>query len=103
MSAVQFVYFSFFTILFLVFVRLFWKEILIIGYVLYVLGMVALLSLVMAVFWSVFINQTSDGWLWIWAYCFLAIFSIGVVYVLIVLDIYYLAVDWIKSVFGGRG
>jgi hypothetical protein len=98
MTFSTFIFYTFITAIVLIFIRYFWKQILIIGTILYILGQLIFWSFIVALFWAAFINQSIDGWGWIWFYCFLSFIGIGLVYGLIIMDTYSIAVDWIRSV-----
>jgi hypothetical protein len=79
-------------------IRAFWKEIVIIGVVLYTLGQLLFWSLISAILWAAFINSNTDGWMLLWLYFFLLYCGILIVYFLIVIDIFHLASNLIKSI-----
>ena len=85
------------TILVLLFIRLFWKQLAVIGYSIYVIGHLSLWSLISAILWVAFVTQSEEGWGWTWLYFFLTYAGILLVYALIILDIFDMAVAWIKS------
>lgn len=79
-------------------IRAFWREIVIIGVVLYTLGQLLFWSLISAILWAAFINSSTDGWMLLWLYFFILYCGILIVYFLIVIDIFHLASDLIKSI-----
>ncbi|MBM3417610.1 MAG: hypothetical protein FJY17_01645 [Bacteroidetes bacterium] len=79
-------------------IRAYWKEIVIIGVVLYTLGQLLFWSLLSAILWAAFINSSADGWMLLWLYFFLIYGGIIIVYLLIAIDIFHLAGDLIKSI-----
>ena len=85
------------TISILVFIRLFWKQLAVIAYSIYVIGHLSLWSLVSAILWAAFVTQSEQGWAWTWLYFFLTYAGIILVYALIILDIFDIVVTWIKS------
>jgi len=46
----------------LLFIRIFWKQIVFIGTILYILGNLIFWSFLVAVLWAAFVSQTSQGW-----------------------------------------
>ncbi len=86
------------TAIFLFMIRAFWKEIVIIGMVLYAIGQLLLWSLISAILWTAFISSSTDGWILLWLYFFLLYCGILIVYFLIVIDIFHLASNLIKSI-----
>jgi hypothetical protein len=85
------------TISILVFIRIFWKQLAVIAYSIYVIGHLSLWSLVSAILWAAFVTQSEEGWGWTWLYFFLTYGGLLLVYALIILDIFDMAVAWIKS------
>jgi hypothetical protein len=83
----------------LLLLRLFWQEILIIAYVLYVIGMILFISLISTLLWIIFVSANSQGWGWLFLYFNIAYTGILVVYGLIISDIFYLAVHAVKRLF----
>jgi len=83
----------------LLLLRIFWQEILIIAYVLYVIGMILFISLISTLLWIIFVSAKSQGWGWLFLYFNIAYTGILVVYALIFNDIFYMAVDMIKRLF----
>ncbi len=81
----------------LVIVRLFWKQLLIIYYTIYILGSLTILSLAFAIGWVLFFGDNYDGFRWLWLYFFLALAGLYTVYALVVIDALYIVTDWIKS------
>ena len=86
------------TAILLFLIRAFWKEIVIIGVALYTLGQLLFWSLISAILWAAFINSNTDGWMLLWLYFFLLYCGILIVYFLIVIDIFHLASNLIKSI-----
>jgi len=86
------------TAILLFMIRAFWKEIVIIGVVLYTLGQLLFWSLISAILWAAFISSSTDGWMLLWLYFFILYCGILIVYFLIVIDIFHLASDLIKSI-----
>jgi hypothetical protein len=87
------------TALILLFIRLFWIYILLIGIFLYCLGVLTFISLVSAIIWAAFVSQTIEGWPWLWLYFFITYFGIVMTYALIVADIFDEALSWVKNIF----
>jgi hypothetical protein len=85
------------TISILVFIRLFWKQLAVIAYSIYVIGHLSLWSFVSSILWAAFVIQSEEGWVWTWLYFFLTYAYILLVYAIIILDILDMAVAWIKS------
>jgi hypothetical protein len=83
----------------LIIVRLFWKQLLIIYYTIYILGSLTILSLAFAIGWVLFFGDSYDGFKWLWLYFFLALAGLYTVYALVVIDALYIVTDWIKSFF----
>ena len=84
-----------------VFVRMFWQEILIIGYVLYIIGMILFISLISTLLWVIFISANSQGWGWMFLYFNIAYTGLLVLYALIINDIFHMALDFVKKIFKG--
>jgi len=99
MSALQFITYSIVTFLILLLIRTFWKQLVIIGSVLYIIGQLLVMSFVVMIIWVTFITQDLQGWGWVWLYCFLTLSGIALVGAFIMLDAFDIAVDWIKSLF----
>lgn len=72
-----------------------WIIIFVIGYSLYVLGQLLFWSLIPTIIWVVFISNNSNGWGWVWFYFFILFSGIIVVFAMIAMDIFEIAVDWI--------
>lgn len=83
----------------LLFIRLFWRQIVIIGLIIYYVGVLTILSLLSAIIWASFISETTEGWPWLWLYFFLTYLGIIVIYALIVTDIYEMVLKWINDIF----
>ena len=83
----------------LLLLRLFWQEILIIAYVLYVIAVILFISLISTLLWIIFVSANSQGWGWLFLYFNIAYTGILVVYALIINDIFYMAVDMVKRLF----
>lgn len=83
----------------IVLIRLFWQEILIIAYVLYVIGMILFISFISTLLWIIFVSANSQGWGWLFLYFNIAYSGILVVYAFIINDIFYMAVDMVKRLF----
>jgi hypothetical protein len=83
----------------LVFVRMFWQEILIIGYVLYLIGTILFISLMSTLLWVIFISANSQGWGWMFLYFNIAYTGLLVLYVLIINDIFQMAVNILMGSF----
>lgn len=80
-------------------IRAFWREIVIIGVVLYTLGQLLFWSLISAILWAAFINSSTDGWMLLWLYFFILYCGILITYILIAVDIFYITQNFIKSFF----
>ena len=76
-------------------IRVFWVNILILWYILQFLGY----SFVIAVFWAAFISQTSQGWVYTWAWIFLTMCGIFFVICGIAKDIVLSTASILKSLF----
>ena len=87
------------TAILLFMIRAFWKEIVIIGMVLYAIGQLLLWSLISAILWAAFISSSTDGWILLWLYFFLLYCGILMTYILIALDIFFITRNFIKSLF----
>jgi hypothetical protein len=81
----------------LIFIRIFWKQIVILGFIIYLVGHLTLWSLVSTILWSVFYSGNLQGWGWTWLYFFLTYTGILIVYALIILDVLDMVIAWIKS------
>ena len=87
------------TIILALLVRMFWVEILVIGYALYILGSLIFYSLIVAIIWAVVVTGSSEGFGLLWLYVFLLFATILTVYVLIVCDIAEMIIDFFRSKF----
>lgn len=96
MTLLQFLTTSLISAIVLLFIRVFWKQIIFIGTVLYILGHLVFWSLLVAVLWAAFISQTVQEWPLLWLYFFLLFSGILLIYALIVIDAFDIAIDWIK-------
>ena len=76
-------------------IRVFWVNILILWYILQFLGY----SFVAAILWAAFISQTSQGWVYTWAWIFLTMCGITLVICGILGDILVSAVGILKGLF----
>ena len=99
MATSTFFVLSIVTIILALLIRLFWLEILVIGYVLYILGSLVFYSLILAIIWAVVVTGSSQGFGLLWLYVFLLLCSVVIVYALIVLDIANAAIDFFRKVF----
>jgi hypothetical protein len=86
------------TVIIGLFIRLFWIQILVIGYTIYIIGMLTFYSFIAAIIWAVFVNNSSEGFGLLWLYIFILFVTIIIVYALIVLDIADMAIDFIRKV-----
>ena len=84
------------TIILALLVRMFWVEILVIGYTLYILGSLIFYSLIVAIIWAVVVTGSSEGFGLLWLYVFLLFATILTVYVLIVCDIAEMIIDFFR-------
>ncbi len=80
-------------------IRAFWKEIVIIGVVLYTLGQLLFWSLISAILWAALLNSNTDGWMLLWLYFFILYCGILITYILIAVDVFYIIQNIIKSFF----
>jgi hypothetical protein len=87
------------TAILLFLIRAFWKEIVIIGMVLYAIGQLLLWSLISAILWAAFISSSTDGWILLWLYFLLLFSGILITYALIAVDIFYIIRNFIRSFF----
>ena len=87
------------TIILALLVRMFWVEILVIGYTLYILGSLIFYSLIVAIIWAVVVTGSSEGFGLLWLYVFLLFATILIVYVLIVCDIAEMVIDFFRRKF----
>ena len=87
------------TIILALLVRMFWVEILVIGYTLYILGSLIFYSLIVAIIWAVVVTGSSEGFGILWLYVFLLFATILTVYVLIVCDIAEMIIDFFRRKF----
>lgn len=87
------------TIILAVLVRMFWVEILVIGYALYILGSLIFYSLIVAIIWAVVVTGSSEGFGLLWLYVFLLFATILTVYILIVCDIAEMVIDFFRRKF----
>jgi len=96
MTVFQFLTAMIVTGLVLIIVKLFWKQIVIVASILYILGHLIFWSFLVAVLWAAFVSQTSQGWPLLWVYFFLLFSGVAIVYALIVIDAFDLVVDWFR-------
>lgn len=87
------------TIILALLVRMFWVEILVIGYALYILGSLIFYSLIVAIIWAVVVTGSSEGFGLLWLYVFLLFATILSVYILIVCDIAEMLIDFFRRKF----
>jgi hypothetical protein len=87
------------TIILALLVRMFWVEILVIGYALYILGSLIFYSLIVAIIWAVVVTGSSEGFGLLWLYVFLLFATILTVYILIVCDIAEMVIDFFRRKF----
>jgi hypothetical protein len=87
------------TVILAVLIRLFWVEILVVGYTLYILGYLGFYSLIVAIFWAGFVTESSKGFGLLWLYIFLLFAIILTVYVLIVCDVAETIINFFKRKF----
>ena len=87
------------TIILALLVRMFWVEILVVGYALYILGSLIFYSLIVAIIWAVLVTGSSEGFGLLWLYVFLLFATILTVYVLIVCDIAEMVIDFFRRKF----
>jgi hypothetical protein len=87
------------TIILALLVRMFWVEILVIGYALYIFGSLFFYSLIVAIIWAVVVTGSSEGFGLLWLYVFLLFATILTVYVLIVCDIAEMLIDFFRRKF----
>jgi hypothetical protein len=83
----------------LVFFRMFWQELLIIGYVLYIIGTILFISLISTLLWVILISANSQGWGWMFFYFNIAFTGLLVLYALIINDIFHITMDFVKKIF----
>ena len=79
----------------LLIIRAFWINIIYLGIILQFLGY----SFVAALFWAAFISQTSQGWVYTWAWIFLTMCGIFLVICGIAKDVIVSAASVLKSLF----
>jgi len=96
MTVLQFFTATIITSLVLIIVKLFWKQIVIVASILYVLGHLVFWSFLVAVLWAAFVSQTSQGWPLLWVYFFLLFSGIAIVYAFIVIDAFDVILEWIR-------
>jgi|688.fasta_scaffold134510_3 hypothetical protein len=87
------------TLLIAFIIRLFWLQILIVGYTLYIVGMLGFYSLITALIWSAIFSDNYEGFYLLWLYVFMLFSIMVVVYVIIVFDIASMAIDFIRKIF----
>ena len=87
------------TLLIAFIIRLFWLQILIVGYTLYLLGMLGFYSLITALIWAAIFSDNYEWFYLLWLYIFILFAVIVFVYVIIVFDIAYMAIDFIRKIF----
>ena len=79
----------------LLFIRIFWLEILIFYYILQILWW----TLMAALLWIIFVSQTLEGWYFVWATIFLSVCGILAVAYYITVDISSMFLNLVKSLF----
>ena len=99
MTLISFFVATFITVISLVIIRAFWKELLVLSLVCKAIGYLIFYSFISALLWAGFISQSAEGWGWLWLYFFIAYTGMLVVYCLIVMDIFDYAIDFIRSLF----
>ena len=87
------------TLLIAFIIRLFWLQILIVGYTLYIVGMLGFYSLISALIWAAIFSDNYEGFYLLWLYVFILFSVMAIVYVIIVFDIAYMAIDFIRKIF----
>ena len=87
------------TLLIAFIIRLFWLQILIVGYTLYIVGMLGFYSLITALIWGAIFSDNYEGFYLLWLYVFILFSVMAIVYVIIVFDIAYMAIDFIRKIF----
>ena len=80
-------------------IRLFWLQILIVGYTLYIVGMLGFYSFITALIWAAIFSDNYEGFYLLWLYIFILFSTMALVYVMIVFDIAYMAIDFIRKIF----
>jgi hypothetical protein len=77
----------------LLFIRIFWLEILIFYYILQILWW----TLIAALLWIIFVSQTLEGWYFVWATIFLSFCGILAVVYCITVDAFSRFLSLVKS------
>lgn len=99
MAFSTFFFLSIATVILALLIRMFWLEILLVGYLLYVLGYLIFYSLIIAIIWAAFVTESSQGFILLWLYIFLLFAIILTVYVLIVCDVVEIVIEFFKKIF----
>jgi len=79
----------------LLFIRIFWLEMLIFYYILQILWW----TLMAALLWIIFVSQTLEGWYFVWAIIFLSVCGVLAVAYCITVDISSRFLSLVKSLF----
>ena len=99
MTFLQFLGYLTIVIALLLVIRAFWVEIAVIGFILYIVGQLALLSLASAILWAVFVKGSAAGWGWTFLFFLLSYSAMLTVYAMIVYDILHMIGDALISFF----
>lgn len=99
MTFLQFLGYLTIVIALLLVIRAFWVEIAIIGFILYVIGNLLVISLASAILWAVFVKGSAAGWGWTFLFFFLSYSAALTVYAMIVNDIFHMIGNALISFF----
>jgi hypothetical protein len=99
MTPLSFLYCVIVTILVLLLIRLFWKQLLIIGTILYYTGTLVVIAFTSAILWAIFVAGSSKGWGWTFLYFFLTYSGIAIVGGLIISDAFNIILNTITKFF----
>lgn len=83
----------------LLFIRAFWKELAVLGFIVYVLGQVIFISFMSTLLWAVFVTKSAAGWGWTFLFFNLAYIMILIVYAMIVNELFGIIGDAIVKFF----
>ena len=69
-------------------VKTFWKELAVLGFLLYLLGQIVFISFMSTLVWAVFITKSAAGWGWTFLFFTIAYTAVLVVYAMIVNEVF---------------
>lgn len=97
MTPSTFLWATLITLAVFVILRLFWKAVLIVGFIVYVIVRLLFYSFVSTLLWIIFVTQSSQGWGWLFSYFFIFYSAIVGIYAIIAMDIFQMIVDGVRG------